>query len=138
MHVHNNADSRFFCVAHRAFFAPNPTFGLDFREHANPDSCDRMGCIPANSSLPRADLSLASRHRQHGPSNAKPSHHSRHPPAPKLIVLPPKPQIGFPAHPGWLRWELPLALGGALPLVVQPVRDAVGAMHSTLRGGLIP
>ena len=101
------------------------------------DSCGRMGCIPAHSSLPRADLSLSSRHRQHGPSIAKPSHHSRHPPAPKLIVLPPKPQIGIPAHSGWLGWELPLTLGNALHHVVQPVRNPVGAMHRALRRALI-
>src|SRR5262249_21638337 len=42
------------------------------------------------------------------------------------------------AHPGWLRWELPVGLSGALPHVVQPVRDPVGAMHRTLGRGLIP
>src|SRR5215831_9218232 len=45
MHVHNNAESRFFSVAHRAFFAPNPTFGLDFREHANCDSLRPNGIM---------------------------------------------------------------------------------------------
>src|SRR5262249_9174487 len=47
-----------------------------------------------------------------------------------------KPLIGLPAHPGWLWPELPLALGGALPLVVQPIRNPVGAMHSALRRAL--
>src|SRR5215831_3492304 len=56
----------------------------------------------------------------------------------KRVVLLLQAQIGLPAHAGWLRWELPLALGGALRFIVQPVRNPVGAMHSALRRGLIP
>src|SRR5262245_42282528 len=55
-----------------------------------------------------------------------------------LVVPLLQPQIRIPTHPGWLRWELPVGLSGALPHVVQPVSDPVGTMHCALRRGLIP
>src|SRR5215472_1716665 len=85
----------------------------------------------------RPDRMTAAMAGSSSPLDAKPFQHSRHPPPPPIVVLLLKPPIGLQAHTGWLRWKLPLGLGGTLPHVVQPVRDPVGPMHGALRPALI-
>jgi len=67
----------------------------------------------------------------------KARHHVRDPPPPQHLVLLLKTTISIPAHAGRFRWELVLGLHGALPHIVEPVRDSVDAMHSALRRVLI-
>jgi len=77
----------------------------------------------------RPDRLTAAMAGSSSPLDAKPFQHSRHPPPPQIVVLLLKPPIGLQAHTGWLRWKLPLGLGGTLPHVVQPVRDPVGPKY---------
>jgi hypothetical protein len=71
-------------------------FRLDFREHANCDSRDRIGRVQTNVELSRPVLSFLSASRT---SNAKPCVYSGHPPAPKHVVLVLKSPIDLPTHP---------------------------------------